>query len=102
MTIDPAVQLAAARSQQASARMAFDSQLSQVRADLAARGVGGRIADRVSETAAGAMSEAVEIADENRAIIAGTVVAIVAWVLRRPLMRLTCAVYEDLKERITE
>ena len=100
--LDVATQLATARSAQMIARQRFDTDLSQVRADIAAHGVGGRIADSVTHTAAGVMDEAIEVANENRMIVAGTVAALIAWILRRPLMRLASAVYDDVKERITE
>lgn len=87
MTVDAGIQLAAAKRAREAAHSAFETQLAQVRADLAARGIGGRVADRVSETAAKVADEAIVVADENKGVIAGTIAALVAWCLRKPIGR---------------
>ena len=101
MTMDLGKQFENARKDRNAAHAAFRSQLAQVRADLAARSVGGRVADRISQTAADIADEAVTVADENRAVVAGTVAALAAWFLRKPIIRGISAMIEDVKKRIS-
>lgn len=78
-------QLAASRAARDLAKFDFDARLAQVKTDLEARGIGGRIADRVVADATDLAFEAVDIADENRGIVAGTIVAVGLWVFREPI-----------------
>ncbi len=75
-----------------AAKGTFDANVAQVRADLDARGIGGRIADKATDDVKAAALEAVEIADQNRGIVAGTVGALVLWFARKPLQRLAASV----------
>lgn len=59
--------------------------LDMLRADLTARGVGERIKDRAADEAHDAWDSAREVASEHKGVVAGTVLAIVAWLLRRPI-----------------
>jgi len=68
------------------ARDVFDTRLSQVRADLSAKGLSGRIADRIGEDAQLMLDEAVDIADRNRGIIAGTIAVLMIWIFRAPIL----------------
>ena len=86
MTGSLARQVAAHRRARDAARSLFDQRLALVRADVEARGVGGRIADKVSGDARDMLDEAIEIADQNRGVVAGTLLALVLWFLRNPLM----------------
>jgi len=74
-----------------AAHDAFQQQLAQIRADLAARGIGGRIADRAGE----AMVDAAEVANENKGIIAGTFAALVVWFLRGPIIGLLARFWQS-------
>ena len=63
-----------------------------VRADLAAlrqhlddRGIGERIKDRAAEEAQEAWDYAVDVAAENKGIVAATLLALFAWFLRGPI-----------------
>lgn len=62
--------------------------LERVKADLSARGVGGRIADTISEEAAEMSEEVIALAEENKAVIGGVVAALVLWLSRGPIGRL--------------
>ena len=73
-----------------AAHAAFQQQLTQLREDLAAPGIGGRIADRVGE----AMADAAEVANENKGIIAGTLAALAVWFLRGPIIALLARLWE--------
>lgn len=81
-------QLELARIERAAAWENFEVKLAQVQDDLAERGVGGRIADRVGESARETFDHALEVADENPGIIAGTMAALLLWILRNPLIDL--------------
>jgi hypothetical protein len=81
-----AKQLASDRATRRTARGVFDQRLAQVRRDLDARGIGGRIADRIGEDAREIVDEAVEVADQNRGVVAGTIAALAIWLLRYPII----------------
>jgi hypothetical protein len=78
--------LEADRAVRNSARETFDLRLAQVRQDLEARGVGGRIADKIGQDAREMFEEAVEVADHNRGVVAGTIAALAIWILRNPIV----------------
>ena len=59
--------------------------LATLRADLTAHGVGDRIKDRAAEEAQEAWDSAREVASEHKGVVAGTILAIVAWFLRGPI-----------------
>lgn len=80
-----------AKATRNAAHDAFQSQLAQVREDLAARGVGGRIADWTGEAAA----DAVDLASEHKGLVAGTFAALAAWFLRRPIIGLVSQLWSD-------
>lgn len=84
-------QLEQAKIARNAAHDAFQLQLTQLREDLAARGIGGRIADRAGE----ALSDAAEVANENKGIIAGTLTAVAIWFLRGPIINLVAKLWSD-------
>lgn len=75
-----------ARDRRDSAKARFDARLGIVRADVEARGVGGRIADKIGEEARDAMEETLAVARESKGIIAGTLAALAIWFLRNPII----------------
>lgn len=77
--------LARDRAARDAARQALEANVAQVKADLAARGIGGRIADKAVADATTALDEAVAIAKESKGIIAATGLALLLWLLRNPL-----------------
>lgn len=79
-------QLARDRAARSSARARFDARLAQVQADLAARPIGGRIADKAGEEALSAANEALAVARESKGIIAAMIAALALWFLRNPLL----------------
>jgi hypothetical protein len=84
-----------------AARDACETRLAQVKADLAARGVAGRIADDLTEKAKSTFDESVTIAQDNPAVVGGTIFALVLWLVKSPLIAWT----EDLfgpSERIDD
>ena len=79
-------QLEADKAVRNEARRAFDSRFAQVRQDLDARGVGGRITDKLGEDARDMLSEAKDIAAESKGVIAGTIAALALWFFREPII----------------
>jgi len=78
--------LAEDRANRKAARRLFDSRLTQVKADLAARGVPGRIKAKATDEVAKAIEQGVEVAKESKGIIAGTVAALALWLFREPVL----------------
>ncbi len=85
---DPADRLAAERARRNQARGAFDTNLAQVKTDLAARGIGGRIADQAEAEVRGAVKEGLAVARESKGIIAASLAALGLWFFRVPLIAL--------------
>ena len=83
---DNAARLAEDRANRVAARALFDADRAQVQADLAARGIGGRIADTAVGKAKEAGAEALEIAQDNKGVVAGTFAALLLWTFRNPLI----------------
>lgn len=61
--------------------------LQRVKADLATRGVGGRIADAVSEEASELSEEVIQLAEQNKAVVGGVIAALTLWLARGPIGR---------------
>lgn len=74
------------RATRNAARTMFDGGLAQVKTDLAARSIGGRIADQATEEVKAAVAEGLAVARESKGMVAGTVLALLAWFFRGPLL----------------
>lgn len=81
------------RAARDAARADYDARLATVRSDIAARSVGERIADSAIDTAQDIVDEAIAVANENRAIVAGTIAALAVWFLRTPLIALAAQLF---------
>lgn len=92
-----ATQLKRDRETRDAAKAALDARLTQVRTDLEARGVGGRIADKVVEDATDVALEAVDVAETHKGVVVGTLLAIVAWIFRDPLVAWIKSVIGDTR-----
>lgn len=79
--------LAQHRNLRGTARGLFDTRLAQVKADLAARSVGGRIKAKAKDEAFKAFDTGIDVAKESKGVIAATTGAILVWVFRAPLLR---------------
>ena len=64
----------------------FRADLAFIREDLKVRGVGGRIADRIGDSAMDMLDDAVDYAEDNRGQIAAAVAAVILWFARAPLL----------------
>lgn len=68
------------------AKLSFDTRLAQVKLDVEARGVAGRVADEAVEKAKVVFDEAAEVAQEHPGVIGGTIAALMLWILRNPIV----------------
>lgn len=70
------------RARRNAARAAVDSGVGQVKADLAARSVPGRIADKARDDAFELADQALAVAKESKGIIAGALAGVALWTFR--------------------
>ena len=77
--------LSADRAQRTAARKLVDRGIAQVKADLSARGIGGRIKDSAVQQADAAVASGIAVARENKSIVAGTIGLLLVWLFRTPL-----------------
>lgn len=61
------------------------SDLDALQGDLTAQGIGERIKDRAADEAQQAWDQARDIASDHKGVLAGTLLALVAWLLRGPI-----------------
>jgi hypothetical protein len=64
----------------------FKADLALVRADLAERGVGARIKDRLGESTMEMVDGAVDFAEENKGKVAAGLAAVILWFARGPIL----------------
>lgn len=62
--------------------------VSHLRSDLKERGVGGRVADRLSEGAVDVFEEAVEVAEDHKGVLTTLLAAVALWFARGPVSSL--------------
>ncbi|MDP3907098.1 hypothetical protein [Novosphingobium sp.] len=79
--------LAADRANRNAARKLVDGHVAQVKADLAARSVGGRIVAKVKDDALDLADQALAVAKDSKGLIAGTIGALALWTFRDQLVR---------------
>lgn len=65
----------------------FEAGLTQVKTDLGARGIAGRMTDSAKQKAGGALATGFDIASESKGIIAAVAAGIGLWTFRAPLLR---------------
>ena len=76
--------------------------IAALQADLSATGIGERIKDRAAEEAQDAWDSARDVASEHKGVIAGTILALVAWLLRGPIGDALSALFGDDDEEDAE
>lgn len=72
-------------------------EVTRVREGLATRSIPRRIKDRATGEVVDAVDQARDIASEHKAIVAGTVLALVGWFLREPLQALIGGLIDHLR-----
>lgn len=68
------------------ARRMFDSRLVKAKQAMSPGALATRVTGQIKRQARDTFDEAVEIADENRTVVAGTIAALAVWFLRKPIM----------------
>lgn len=81
---DPA-SLAEYRALRDAAWALVQADVDTLKAELAAHGIGERIKDKAAEEAQDAWDTAREVAGEHKGVVAGTLLALAAWLLRGPI-----------------
>ena len=71
-----------------SARALVDADIKHLKADLAHKGIGGRILDRAKEGALDLYAEAIDVAEDNKGALAALIAAVVVWFARNPVLSL--------------
>jgi hypothetical protein len=64
----------------------FKADIALVRADLAERGLGKRISDRLGESTMDVLDEAVDYAEDNKGKVAAGIAAVILWFARGPIL----------------
>lgn len=65
----------------------FLDDLRFIREDLDARGIGGRLADRLGDATMDLVDEAADYAEDNKGQVAAALAAIVLWFARAPILQ---------------
>ena len=94
--------LAEFRALRDSAWAVVRADVAALQADLSATGIGERIKDRAAEEAQDAWDSARDVASEHKGVIAGTILALVAWLLRGPIGDALSALFGDDDEQDAE
>lgn len=94
--------LSEARAARDAARAVFDARLDQIKQDLAAQGVGSRVAGRLSEDAMSVLGDALDVASESKGVIAGTIVLVALWFLRQPIIAWIVGLMQDAADDESE
>ncbi len=81
-------QLKEDRALRNAARALVEADISHVKADFAAKNVGLRVASRMKEGAVDVYEDAVDIAEDNRGVLATLIAAVLIWFARNPIMSL--------------
>ena len=81
-----AARLAEDKALRDAALAVFQADLKFIRQDLDARGIGGRIADRLGDATLDMVDEAADYAEANKGRVAAALAAIVLWFARAPIL----------------
>ena len=79
-------QVLADKAMRDGSKAAFDTRLSDVKQDLATRGIAGRVADEVADRARMVFDEGVDVVQKHPGAVAGTIAALALWILRNPII----------------
>ena len=79
------VRLTEYRALRDAAWAVVEADFATLKADLSAHGIGERLKDKASEEAEAAWDNARDVATEHKGIVAGTLLALAAWLLRGPI-----------------
>lgn len=94
-----AAQVIADREARDAAKARFDGHMNAFKADMAERGIGGRVADEALDQVKLMFDEAVAVVEEHPAAVGGTLAALTLWFLRNPVVSLAQQLLESLRSR---
>lgn len=77
--------LAEYRALRDAAWAVVQSDLDTLKSELSAQGIGERLKDKAAEEAQDAWDTACDVATEHKGVVAGTLLALAAWLLRGPI-----------------
>ncbi|QGN53876.1 hypothetical protein [Novosphingobium sp. Gsoil 351] len=69
-----------------------------LKTELSAHGIGARLKDKAAEEAQEAWDTARDVASEHKGVVAGTILALVAWLLRGPIGSALSSLFADEDE----
>jgi hypothetical protein len=84
--VTTAARLAEDKALRDAALAVFQEDLHFIRQDLAERGIGERVADRLGDATLDMVDEAADYAEGNKGKIAAAAVAVVLWFARAPIL----------------
>lgn len=90
------------RANRHAARRLVDDGIAQVKSDLNARSIGGRIKHKVVGEIEDAAATGVAVARENKPVIAGTIGLLLVWFLREPLGRWAGRAFKRESDKIQD
>ena len=102
MNMPPPTNLAEYRALRDEAWAIVRGDIAALRADLHAHGIGERIKDRAAEEAEAAWDSARDIASDHKGVVAGTLLALAAWLLRGPIGDVLSALFGSEDEDAAE
>ena len=85
---DPEARMREDRLLRDAALALVKADISHLKADYSAQGIGTRFANRMAEGATEVFEEAVDVADDNKGVLATLIAAVVLWFARNPIMSL--------------
>lgn len=74
------------RQMRDAARSLVVADVENLKADLARRGFGARVADRIAEGASDVYEEAIDVARDHKGALAAIATALVLWFARHPIL----------------
>lgn len=69
-----------------AARALVETDVANLRADLAVKGLGGRAVDRLTDGAIEVYDEAIEVAADHKGALAAIIAALALWFARHPIL----------------
>lgn len=74
------------RAARDGARSRFDGEFEQIKSDMEAHSIGARIAGKVQSDAKAAGTYALDVIEDNKGVVGGTVAALGIWFFREPII----------------
>ena len=88
MRPDPETRMREDRMMRDAALALVKADISHLKADYSAKGLGSRFASRMAEGATEVFEGAVDVADDNKGVLATLIAAVILWFARNPIMAL--------------